>query len=181
MTEDPSGVYVGRLLVATPRLDDPNFSRSVILLLEHGPEGALGVILNRPSELTVADPLPEWASVATDPAVVFMGGPVSPGSVLALGRAGDVPGEVAGPVALDLDGDPAGVPTLDGVRIFAGYAGWAPHQLEAEIIAGGWYVVDADPTDAFSPDPSNLWWEVLGRQEGPLSRLANFPLDPTLN
>lgn len=182
---DASALLIGRLLVATPALEDSNFSRSVVLVLEHGAEGALGVIINRPSDLTVADPLPAWAPVTADPPVVFMGGPVSPGSVLALGRPDWADGPADDglrPVAVDLDAEPNSLgPLVGGVRIFAGYASWAPRQLEAEIIAGGWFVVAAEPADAFSSIPTELWWEVLGRQDGALATFANFPLDPSVN
>lgn len=180
--DDATGLYGGRLLVATPDLEDPNFDRTVVLLLEHGPDGALGVVLNRPSDLLVVDHLPAWAPVAPEPAVVFLGGPVARSAVLGLGHTAAADGEAGTPLAVDLDTEPELLArSFEAVRIFAGYAGWAAHQLEAEIIAGGWFVVDAKPSDAFSANPGDLWWDVLGRQSGPLARLANFPLDPSMN
>jgi putative transcriptional regulator len=147
----------GRLLVATPNLGDPNFERTVVLVLEHGDEGALGVVLNRPSGLDLAEPLPEWARAAADPPVVFIGGPVAPSAAVCLARvtraggAGAVGWEpVLGPVGtLDLDSDPdEAIPSLQEIRVFAGYAGWGPGQLEGEIAAGGWFVVDAESSAA---------------------------------
>jgi putative transcriptional regulator len=178
----------GRLLVATPNLSDPNFDRTVILLLEHGEEGALGVVLNRPSDLDLAEPLPEWARAAALPSVVFIGGPVAPTAAVCLARVGACGGapwweQLLGPVGtLDLDADPdEAIPRLDEIRVFAGYAGWGPGQLEGEIAAGGWFVVDADAADPLSPAPENLWSTVLRRQRGTLALFAAYPPDPTMN
>jgi putative transcriptional regulator len=185
-----SEILKGRLLVATPNLGDPNFERTVVLMLEHGEEGALGVVLNRPSELDVAEPLPEWASAAAHPSVVFIGGPVAPSAAVCLARLGRHGGAqgwqplLAGtPVGtLDLDADPdEAIPRLEEIRIFAGYAGWGPGQLEREIADGGWFVVDADPADPLSPAPEQLWSAVLRRQPGTLALFAAYPADPTLN
>jgi len=181
----------GRLLVATPNLGDPNFERTVVLILEHGGEGALGVVLNRPSELDVADPLPQWARAAAHPSVVFIGGPVAPSAAVCLARLGTVrdaawwqplPGRV-GPVGtLDLDSDPdEAIPRLQDIRVFAGYAGWGPGQVEGEIASGGWFVVDAEDADAMSPAPEHLWETVLRRQRGTLSLFGAYPPDPSLN
>lgn len=178
----------GRLLVATPLLGDPNFERAVILVLEHTDEGALGLVLNRPSGLDVVEPLPEWGRFALQPEVVFVGGPVNRNAVIALARLqGEVPApvweQVLGPVGvLDLSHDPdllAG--DLNAVRVFAGYAGWDAGQLETEVLEGAWYVVAADPADAFTDDPAHLWRDVLARQPGDLSRVALVPDDPRLN
>lgn len=183
----PSTGLKGRLLVATPLLGDPNFERTVVLLLEHGGEGALGIVLNRPTGYEVAEPLPDWAPWTLPPQVVFVGGPVSPSSVIALARRVDAaasPGwePVLGAVGvLDLTGDPDAVGSLDGVRVFAGYAGWGPDQLESEIAEGAWYVVTADAGDVFSDDPLDLWRTVLARQPGDLARVALVPEDPSLN
>jgi putative transcriptional regulator len=187
MSEHGPAPLKGRLLVATPNLGDPNFERTVVLILEHGDEGALGVVLNRPSELDVADPLPEWARAAADPPVVFIGGPVAPSAAVCLARV--APGGAAGwepvlgPVGtLDLDSDPdEAIPRLHEIRVFAGYAGWGPGQLEGEIAAGGWFVVDADAGDPLSPAPQELWSAVLRRQRGTLALFAAYPADPTLN
>jgi putative transcriptional regulator len=177
-----------RLLVATPLLGDPNFDRTVVLLLEHGDEGALGVVLNRPSDLRVDEPLPSWSELAGPLPVVFVGGPVSPSSVIGLARVhGDVPRETWEPVfgaigVLDLGADPMPVAgAVSVVRCFAGYAGWGPGQLEDEIVQGAWFVVDLEPDDAFTDEPTHLWRTVLARQPNELARLALVPDDPTLN
>lgn len=176
----------GRLLLASPRLVDPNFDLCVLLVLEHGDDGALGIIVNRPSPLRVSDALPDWTDASGDPAVVFAGGPVERDALIALGRpAGDDHGGglVLDLHSVDLDTQPALV--LAGgvvqVRIFAGYAGWSPGQLEAEVDEGAWWVVDALPDDAFPARPGVLWQQVLRRQGPPLAFAVTLPDDPTLN
>jgi putative transcriptional regulator len=188
----------GKLLVATPNLGDPNFERTVVLVLEHGEEGALGVVLNRPSDLDVAEPLPEWARAAAHPPVVFIGGPVAPSAAVCLARLATsgaaqgwepllgANGPLSGPTGrvgtVDLDSDPdEAIAGLDEIRVFAGYAGWAPTQLEGEIEAGGWFVVDADAADPLSPAPEDLWAAVLRRQRGTIAFFAAYPPDPSLN
>ncbi len=171
----------GRLLVASPMLGDPNFARTVVLMLAHGDEGALGLVLNRPSEVDVGAVLPEvWLDVAPDPRVLFVGGPVAPDSVIGLARVrGEGEGYVAmagGLVTVDLERTPDSI--ADGVsatRIFAGHAGWGPGQLEGELTVPGWIVVDAEDGDPFTDDPDGLWRVVLGRQPGRVGWLANFP------
>jgi putative transcriptional regulator len=173
----------GRLLVATPDLRDPNFSRTVVLMLEHGPEGALGVVLNRPVDLLVAEVLPDWAERTSAPACLFVGGPVSPSAAIGLGR-GAGPGFEAlfdGIATLDLDPDDSPAPALSDVRIFVGYAGWGPGQLEQELSAGGWLVLELEPEDPFTPDPSQLWARVLRRQGGRTAMFALAPEDPSTN
>ncbi|MDQ2827344.1 MAG: YqgE/AlgH family protein [Actinomycetota bacterium] len=190
-------VLKGRLLVATPNLGDPNFERTVVLILDHGDDGALGVVLNRPSEMDLAEPLPEWARAAAHPSVLFIGGPVAPSAAVCLARvtATAAPGSAAngweadgwravlGPVGtMDLDSDPdEAIPRLEEIRVFAGYAGWGPGQLESEIDEGGWFVVDADVSDPLSPAPERLWAAVLRRQRGTLALFAAYPADPSLN
>jgi putative transcriptional regulator len=183
-----TGSLKGRLLVATPALGDPNFDGTVILVLEHGGDGAVGVVLNRPTATDVAEPLPGWHRLAADPAVVFTGGPVAPEAAICLARSW--PDEavesyepLVGPVGtLDLSIDPDDVASaLQAVRVFAGYAGWSGGQLEGEIEAGAWFVVDATPDDALSADPASLWAAVLRRQRSKLAMFANFPPDPAVN
>jgi putative transcriptional regulator len=184
----PSGELKGRLLVATPALGDPNFDQTVVLILEHGEEGAIGVVLNRPTTTELAASLPTWYRLAADPAVLFAGGPVSPDAAICLGRSW--PGEQAegyeplfgtiGTVDLTLDADDLS-PVLQGIRIFVGYAGWSEGQLEAEIEAGAWFVVDSLPDDALSTQPDDLWQNVLRRQRGPVAMFANFPANPAMN
>lgn len=179
--------FRGRLLVATPLLSDGIFDRTVVLLLEHGAEGALGVVLNRPSDLELSDSLPGWSEVAVEPAVVFVGGPVAAGGALCLGRAGGggAPGwePVVGRVGIVDLNLPAWevVPDLDAVRVFSGYAGWGEGQLEQEVAAGAWLVVDGEPDDPLSAAPERLWRDVLRRQGGTTAWLANHPHEPSLN
>ena len=174
----------GQLLVATPDLRDPNFSRTVVLMLEHNAEGALGVVLNRPIDLSVAEVLPDWADLSSAPACLFVGGPVAPTAVIGLGR-GDGPvfqPLFAGLGTLDLDLDPATyAPTMLGLRVFVGYSGWSPGQLDAERAAGGWLVLDLVADDPFSADPSRLWHQVLRRQGGRIAMFASAPEDPSTN
>ena len=179
----------GQLLLATPALLDPNFHRAVILVLDHGEHGAMGIILNRPLEVRVDAVLPAWQPYVTDPAVLFQGGPVGLDSALGLvALPGDRPEpagvrRIDGSLALvDLDTEPESVVRqLSGIRVFAGYAGWGSEQLEREIREGSWYVVPAEPRDPFTAEPSLLWRQVLRRQPGELSYVANFPEDPSLN
>jgi putative transcriptional regulator len=180
------GSTAGRLLVALPALADPNFERTVVLVLDHDDEGALGLVLNRPTLTAVADVLTGWGSVVTAPTLVFGGGPVEPQAVvgLALARPGHEPPETIGGRIRTVDptADPAQVATeVVGARLFAGYAGWAPGQLEDEIAEGAWTVVDAEPEDVVATDPERLWSAVLARQPGSLRLLASFPEDPALN
>ncbi len=171
----------GALLVAAPAIEDPNFGRSVVLLLAHGTgEGAMGIILNRPTDGVVGDPtspLHPWVSAAAAPAVIFEGGPVETTGFICLAQDTTT---VAGVSSVDIiDDDPALCTVAH--RVFRGYAGWAPGQLEAEILVGGWFVVPAETGDAFTNDPGGLWRTVLTRQGGELASIAGFPSDPNLN
>ncbi len=176
-------------MVATPLLRDPNFDRTVVLMLEHSDVGALGVVLNRPSPLGVADAIDDWADIAVSPKVVFVGGPVETGSVIALARCrADPPPEsfteVLGPIGvIDISLDASLLAaSLDGVRIFTGYAGWGPGQLEGEIGESAWWVVDAAVDDVLSTDPDELWRAVLARQrDTDVRKYALFPSDVHVN
>jgi putative transcriptional regulator len=179
----------GRLLVATPALKDPHFERTVVLLVAHEENGALGVVLNRATEVPVSEVLNGWESLAAGPAVVFEGGPVQPEAAICLARARSGAADpewfsrVEGVVGtVDLSGDPANLAgQVEQLRVFSGYAGWAAEQLEAEIEDGAWFVLDALPGDAFMPQPDDLWTMVLRRQGGLMAAVAFFPADPTLN
>jgi putative transcriptional regulator len=184
----------GRLLVATPLLGDPNFRRTVVLVVEDEPaEGTLGVVLNRPTDIPVGQVLQAWTDFVTGPSVVFKGGPVAPSSALALAIAGgrDEPvgwrpldgSAVMSRVGLvDLDAPPellaGGIVSL---RVFAGYAGWGPGQLQSEIDEGAWYVLSGEPADAFAAEPGQLWQAVLRRAGGAHALVATYPDDPGLN
>ncbi len=175
----------GRLLVATPSLLDPNFYRTVVLMIEHDEDGALGVVLNRPLEIPVADYLEEWEYLVADPPVVFSGGPVQPEVALAVANGPHSTGDLSALIMediqlIDLDLDPA-VVTFERIRVFSGYAAWAPRQLEGEINEGAWWIVDCLPDDPFVPDSGDLWSTVLRRQGGQLALFATLPEDPGLN
>jgi putative transcriptional regulator len=186
-------LHVGDLLVATPALLDPNFERTVVLLLDLDEGGALGVVLNRPSGVPVREVLPDWTDVAGEPEVLFQGGPVSTDSALAVGTYSDLDDDPdAEPVGFRRLYDDVGVvdldtpteivaPALSGMRIFAGYAGWGEEQLVAEILEGSWFVVPSVPDDLFGQDPEGLWRRVLRRQPGELAWVSTQPADPTLN
>ncbi|GAA0384733.1 MULTISPECIES: YqgE/AlgH family protein [Micromonospora] len=179
----------GKLLVATPALKDPNFDRTVVLLVAHEPGGALGVVLNRATEVPVADVLRDWGDLARHPAVLFEGGPVQPESAICLARMHSpvrrLKGfhQVSGAVGtLDLSVDPDRLrESVQTIRVFAGYAGWGSGQLEQEIEEGSWFVLDALPGDAFVERPDDLWPMVLRRQGGMMAAVAHFPPDVTLN
>ena len=178
----------GKLLVSQPTLKDPNFDRTVVLLLEHGDDGVIGVVLNRQSDVEMAEALPEWADKAATPALVFVGGPVvDEGTAVCLARSQGDETEAWKPMengigTLDVNvaPDEAGV-TIDEIRLFAGYSGWSKGQLEMEIEIGAWFVVDARPVDAFTTDPEGLWKAVIGRQPGMLAWMATFPPDVAMN
>ena len=182
------GRLSGRLLVAEPMLGDPNFDRTVVLVLEHADEGAMGLVLNRPTDILVADTLFGWHQFATDDPVVHVGGPVEDRSIWGLARAID-PDDVDGFVPVlgnlglvDLRAEPESVHAwVTDFRMYVGYSGWGPGQLEYELAAESWFVVDADPGDPFLADSTDLWPRILARQGGSLSRLATFPRDPSLN
>jgi putative transcriptional regulator len=183
----PPGLGAGRLLVATPRLVDPNFERSVVLVLDHDDAGSLGVVLNRPSPVPVDDVLTGWGHLADEPPVLFHGGPVSTDSALAVATlTGDQE-----PVGFRRLFDRTGIVDLDtptelleaavsGLRIFAGYAGWGGGQLAGEIEEGSWYVVPVEAGDLSGP-PDGLWARVLRRQPGELAWVSTRPTDPSLN
>jgi putative transcriptional regulator len=178
----------GRLLVATPVIGDANFERTVVLLLEHGDDGALGLVLNRPTDVAVLDPLPEWNGFAAEPSVVFVGGPVEQGAAIGLARTRDgdategwspVLGHIG---TLDLSRDPTDLDVdIEQVRVYAGYAGWGPGQLEGELDADAWLILDARPDDVLCDEPDGLWSRVLRRQGGDLALLSYCPSDPSSN
>lgn len=196
----PYGPFVeselaGRLLVATPELGDGTFDRSVVLLLDHDESGALGVVINRPTPVDVADVLPTWHQLASEPGVLFQGGPVALDSALGLAVVPHTDDDaeplgwrrVVGRLGLvDLDTPPEVLGAeVSRLRIFAGYAGWGAGQLEDELVHGAWYVVPADPggsfDDAFSATPDRLWRAVLRRQGGDLAMVSTYLDDPSLN
>lgn len=181
-----------KLLVASTKLED-EFFRAVILVLDHDQDGAVGVVLNHPSRMPVSEILPEWDGLPTDPTVIFRGGPVAPDTALFLARlksdsidlAETLPGvqHITDDIALlNSDANPDQlIEHVDGVRAFAGYAGWSPGQLESELAEKSWHVVDPALGDILSPEPRDTWARVLKRQPAPLSWLATYPDDPNHN
>ncbi|MCB0865019.1 MAG: YqgE/AlgH family protein [Solirubrobacterales bacterium] len=175
----------GKLLVASPALEDPNFVRSVVLITEHGPDGAMGIVLNRPADAEVVEVLPELAEIAAEEPV-FVGGPVQPDSLVVLGEFND-PDKAAWIVvadvglvsaATDLDELPAAVRRG---RVYAGFSGWGPGQLESELEEDAWIIEPPIPPELFPDDPETLWSAVLERKGGQYALVARMPEDPSLN
>ena len=174
----------GMLLVSAPGMFSPEFARTVVLVLEHDADHTLGVVLNRRSEVAVANVMDAgWAELAAKPQAVHIGGPVSPESAVGLGvTAAGAPenpylNRLANRLVLvDLNASPLEVSELlDGIRIFAGYAEWAPGQLDKEISRGDWFVAPALPSDVVAPAGADLWGDVMRRQAMPLPLFATFP------
>ena len=169
----------GQLLIAAPSLHD-YFRRTVVLVLEHSADGAMGVVLNRESETLVADAVPQLAELASPEERMRIGGPVSPQSVVAIGEFEDVDEaglQLVGSLGtLDPDAENA---TLRRMRVFAGYAGWAPSQLDAELEQEAWLVTPAEPEDPFAD--GDIWSAVLRRKGGNYRLLSTMPADPSLN
>ena len=180
------GQLLGHLLVAGPTLLDPNFRRTVVLVGEHGPDGAMGVVLDRPSLVTVAEAVPPLASLVRGDELVHVGGPVEPQAVVVLARFAEphraarlVVGDV-GFLPAELD-DAEGLGELLDTRVYAGYAGWAPGQLESELEEGSWIVLGARTEDVFTATPEQLWRAVLRREGGAFAVLSSLPEDPRAN
>jgi len=174
----------GKLLVSSPSLVDPNFRKTVVLVAHHDDDGAMGLVLSRPSDIAAADavPLLEGLPGSADP--VFVGGPVQPEAFMVLAEFDDVD-EAAAPIMNDLGFMPADTEpddlSIKRMRLFAGYSGWGAGQLEAELAEPSWIVVDAEPDDAFADDGDGLWGLVLARKGGEYALLARMPPDPSLN
>lgn len=178
----------GKLLLSAPSLFDPNFRRTVLLIAEHTPEGAMGLVLNRPAEVTVAEAVPDLAWLTSGGLEhVYAGGPVATDSVVVLAEFAE-PELAAALVVGDVGFVPAssgGGAALAGAvlrsRVFAGHAGWGPGQLEAEMDENSWIVEPALPDDAFAEDPEALWAAVMRRKGSDYRLLASMPVDPTQN
>ena len=178
----------GKLLLSAPNLFDPNFRRTVVLIAEHTEDGALGLVLNRPAETTVAEAVPdlEWLT-PTEEEPIYAGGPVGADSVIVLAEFDD-PGLAAAIVMEDLGFVPAQAADPEEItaatrrtRIFAGHAGWGPGQLDEELEEGSWIIEPAEVGDVFTEDPDGLWSAVLRRRGGEWRLLATMPQDPSLN
>ncbi|HWC24969.1 MAG TPA: YqgE/AlgH family protein [Solirubrobacteraceae bacterium] len=176
----------GQLLIAGATLPDPNFARTVVLICEHSEEGALGLVLNRPGELVVGEAAPELAELVGPDAAIDSGGPVQPHALLVLAEFDD-PSQAGIAVVgnVGLVGDSSDIAELvDGtrrMRVFAGYAGWAPGQLDAELANDDWFVAPAGVDDIFNPDAEELWRRVLSRKGGHFALVARMPIDPSVN
>lgn len=175
----------GQLLIAGAALVDPNFRRTIVLIGEHTEEGALGVVLNRPAPATVTDVVPALAPLVAPGDAIFIGGPVQPEAVVVLadleepalagvpvlGSIGFLVGEIEAAVTS----------SVRRARVFAGYAGWGPGQLEAELVERAWILEPATPADVFSDEPEQMWSAVLRRKGRAFEMLATMPLDPSMN
>jgi putative transcriptional regulator len=233
----PAPPAKGHIIVATPALEDPNFYRTVVFLLAADSDGALGVVLNRPSDTSVDDIVPHWGLHVSSPQVLFAGGPVQPNAAICVGRVSASQSGSAGTATtatgspsgsgyeglsglgsgsgkskrdpeeddfglgdleetegngyspligslgtVDLNRGPEDIPVVfTGLRVFTGYSGWGPGQLEDEIEAGGWFVLEGQEADVLSPEPDRLWERVLRRQGGWLAVMARHPADASLN
>jgi putative transcriptional regulator len=175
----------GKLLVASPALLDPNFARSVVLITEHSPDGAMGVVLNRPSETEVGEVAPELDTVV-EAEPVFIGGPVQPQALVVLAEFND-PSAAAWVVVADV-GFVSAETELDELersirrgRVYAGYSGWGAGQLEGELAEDAWIVEPPLPSELFADDPQELWHTVLARKGGEFALIARMPDDPSMN
>jgi putative transcriptional regulator len=177
----------GKLLIASPRIVDPNFRRTVVLMAEHGEEGAMGLVLNRASEATVGEVVPDLAWIADEDSAVHVGGPVASTSVIVLAEFDD-----PSSAALLLDGDlgfiPAEAEDPDALaaatrrtRVFADHAGWGAAQLESEIEEESWIIGEPRRDDVFTADPDELWGTVLRRMGREYALIATMPMDPSMN
>jgi putative transcriptional regulator len=176
----------GKLLLASPALVDPNFVRTVVLVAEHADEGALGLVLNRPTDALVGEAVDELTPIVDEDDAVYGGGPVGEEAVMVVAEF-DRP-ELAADLILDdlgflpADSDLERIATATRrARVFAGHAGWGPGQLDSELEEGSWIVVDAHRDDVFTEDPDDLWSIVLERKGGPYAVLARMPEDPSVN
>jgi putative transcriptional regulator len=177
----------GQLLIAGPRLVDANFWRTVVLVAEHSEEGAFGLVLNRPSETSVGEAVPELDTMIDAEEPLFIGGPVQPSTVITLARFRDIDDAALAAFA-DIGVLGTGGPSIEEMaervmraRAFVGHSGWGPGQLEAELETGDWILEPARPEDVFSTSPRELWSEVLTRKGGSYALVARMPMDPSLN
>ncbi|MEW6544954.1 MAG: YqgE/AlgH family protein [Nitrospirota bacterium] len=179
----------GIFLVATPALRDPNFRQTVVLLCEHGPEGALGVVVNRPTGMLVAEALPQIPVLEGQGHLLYSGGPVQPNHVLILYRLAQEPANTHHVFdGVYLGGDMNALERVltspsgpDAFRAYMGYSGWGPGQLENEMKTGSWITLPADPSVVFEKDPSRIWPDILLSLGKPLDLYAEMPFDPNLN
>jgi putative transcriptional regulator len=175
----------GQLLIASPALTDPNFERTVVLITEHDPNGALGIVLNRPGDIEAGTAVPELADVVADEPI-FLGGPVQPEAIVVLAEFAHTE-HAAWIVVADVgfvsaDSEPEDVAgSIRRGRLYAGYSGWGPGQLEAELEEEAWIVEPPIPPELFPDDPESLWSDVLVRKGGQYALIARMPADPSVN
>jgi putative transcriptional regulator len=174
----------GSLLVSSPALIDPNFRKTVVLIAHHDDEGAMGLVLSRPSEIAAMDAVPALEGLPGSADPVFVGGPVQPEAFMVLAEFDNVD-QAAAPIFgavgfMPAEAEPDEL-AIKRFRLFSGYAGWGAGQLEAELQEPSWIVVPAEPDDAFADDPDELWRTVLHRKGGPFELMADMPFDPGLN
>ena len=173
----------GHLLIATAGLLDPNFHRTVVLVAEHSDEGAMGLVLNRPTEVAVIEGAPQLEALVHPEEVVFVGGPVEQQALIVLAEF-DEPDEAASLVLGDIGfvaAETDEAPATRRARVFAGYAGWSASQLEAELEEEAWIVEPARPDDVFAGPGEDVWSEVLRRKGGTFAVLSLMPPDPSRN
>jgi len=175
----------GSLLISSGGLYDPNFRHTVVLVGEHNSDGALGVVLNRALDVTVEQAIPTLSELVTPGEALFQGGPVSPdgpvllaelahpdlADILVFGSVGFLVGEIAADIR----------PSIIRARVFAGYSGWGPGQLEAEMAVESWIVEPALADDVFTDAPNSLWSRVLDRKGPEYGLLSRMPYDPSTN
>ena len=176
----------GQLLLASPALHDPNFSRTVVLISVHSEEGAMGVVLNRPSAVTVGEAVPQLGRAVAEREPVYVGGPVQPSSIVFLAEFLDP--SPAGLLVVGRIGFPTPDADIDELteatarrRVFAGFAGWGEGQLDEELDHGDWIAQPALPEDVFTDLPGELWSRVLTRKGGSYALIARMPPDPSVN
>jgi putative transcriptional regulator len=176
----------GQLLIAGPSLLDPNFWRTVVLVVEHTDEGALGLVLNRPSGTTVGAAVSQLDELVDPDDQLFVGGPVQPSAVIVLAEFED-PGDAALIAFADIGVLAAGASLEDAGaavrsrRAYVGHSGWGPGQLDAELDRGDWILEPARRDDAFSVEPDGLWAKALTRKGGSYALIARMPADPSVN
>lgn len=182
---DNNVVQAGFFLLAEPLLDDPNFDRTVILVCQHSEEGAFGLIVNRPTEITVSD--------ATDLLEIenrlFVGGPVEQHTMHFLHTISSLKESLTISEDIFWGGDfehlqklaLKGEITEENCRFFVGYSGWSELQLEAELENNTWIISKVNPKIMFEHEPQNLWNAILKKMGGKYKVYSNYPTDPRLN
>jgi putative transcriptional regulator len=177
----------GQLLIASATLLDPNFKQTVVLIAEHGEEGAMGLVLNRPADTLVDEAVPDLAWLAGDDERVWVGGPVAETAVIVLAEWDDpalsgaiVEGDL-GFVGADADEQEQLEGAIRRARVYAGHAGWGPGQLEEELAEESWILESPLREEIFSAEPDELWAAVLRRKGSRYALLSTMPPDPSVN